>query len=439
MSSDPGAVRRRPSLSLPAWAGRDFRLLAAAALITGLGTSGTVVAAAFAVLRAGGTGTDVGLVAAARTAPLVLFLLVGGAVADRLPRHRVMVAANLLNACSQAVLAALVLTGQARIWQMAVLSALAGTAQAFFSPASEGMVLSSVQRAHASQAFAVYRLGVNGATIMGAALAGALIAAFGPGVVLAVDAGSFAVAALLRAFLRVGGAPRPQRTGGLWGDLHEGWREFRTRRWLWGVVVQFSVVNAVVAAAESVYGPQVAAARLGGAGPWGVALAAGGVGSVVGGLLMLRWRPRRILLAGTLCVFPYALPAVALAVPVPVPLLVVAMFVSGCSIEVFGVAWMTALHQEIPQEMLSRIAAYDWFGSVAVIPLGTAAAGPAAGALGMSGALWGCAGLTLLLTGAVLLAPEVRRLERASGGAAQAASGAPVPAAAPSDCASPSG
>jgi MFS family permease len=436
VSSNLAAVRRRPSL--PAWAGRDFRLLAASALITGLGTSGTVVAAAFAVLGAGGTGTDVGLVAAARTAPLVVFLLIGGAVADRLPRHRVMVAANLLNASSQAVFAALVLTGQARIWQMAVLSALAGTAQAFFSPASEGMVLSSVQGAHASQAFAVYRVGVNGATIAGAAVGGALIAAFGPGVVLAVDAGSFAVAALLRAFLRVGTAER-QRTGGLWADLREGWREFAARRWLWGVVVQFSVVNAVIAAAESVYGPQVADARLGGAGPWGLALAAGGVGNVLGGLLMLRWRPRRILLAGTLCVFPYALPAVALAVPVPVPLLVVTMFVSGCSIEVFGVTWMMALHQEIPHEMLSRISAYDWFGSVAMVPLGTAAAGPVAAAVGMPGALWGCAGLTLLLTGAVLLAPEVRRLERAPGAVAKAAPSGPVPAAAaPSDGAAPS-
>lgn len=410
----PIAARLRP----PSWAGRNLRLLTASAVVSGLGSSGAVIAAAFAVLRSGGSGTDVGLVAAARTAPLVVFLLVGGAMADRLPRHRIMVAANLLNASSQAVFAALVLTGRASIWQMAVLSAIGGTGQAFFSPASEGMILGSVGPSHASQAFAAYRLGVNAAGIGGAALGGALIAAFGPGTVLAADAGSFALAALLRAFLRVTPPPRPERSGGLFRDLRDGWQAFAARRWLWGIVLQFSVINAVVTAAEAVYGPEVSQARLGGAAPWGAAMAAMGIGSVVGGLLTLRWRPRRMLLAGTLCVFPYALPEAALAVPVPTPVLAAAMFAAGCSIAVFGVAWMTALRQEIPEEMLSRVSSYDWLGSVAAMPLGTAVAGPAAEAFGMSGALWGSAGLTVLLTAAVLLAPEVRRMERAGGSAA---------------------
>jgi predicted MFS family arabinose efflux permease len=293
------------------------------------------------------------------------------------------------------------------------------------------MILSSVERTWASQAFAVYRLGVNAAGIGGAALGGALIAAFGPGVVLAVDAASFAFAALLRAFLRVTPPPRPEHSG-LWRDLREGWKVFVTHRWLWGIVLQFSVVNAVNTAAEAVYGPQVAQARLGGAGPWGVALAVMGVGNVLGGLLMLRWRPRRILLAGTLCVFPYALPAVALALAAPAPVLVAVMLVAGCSIQVFGVAWMMALHQEIREDMLSRVSAYDWLGSVAIVPLGTAAAGPAADAFGMTGALWGCAGLTVVLTAAVLLAPEVRRLERNPGTTAMAAAH-PVPQPGPGD------
>ena len=137
----PAAVRRRP-----AWAGRNYTLLTAAAVVTNLGSHGALIAAAFAVLEAGGDGGDVGLVAAARTLPLVLFLLIGGAVADRLPRHRVMVAANALNCLSQAAFAVLVLTGEPQLWQMMLLSALGGTGQAFFSPAAEGMLLSSVDR-----------------------------------------------------------------------------------------------------------------------------------------------------------------------------------------------------------------------------------------------------------------------------------------------------
>lgn len=396
----------------PAWAGRNYTLLTAAAVVTGLGNAGALIAAAFAVLEAGGDGGDVGLVAAARTLPLVVFLLIGGALADRLPRHRVMVAANSLNCVSQAAFAVLVLSGEARLWQMAVLSALGGTGQAFFSPAAEGMLLSSVTRQQAARAFALFRMGMNGAQIGGAALGGALIAVIGPGWVLAVDAAAFAVAGALRSLLDVSAVPRREPGGGMVRDLREGWREVVGRPWLWSIIVQFAVVNAVVGAAESVFGPLVAEDHLGGARPWGFALAAFGAGTVLGGLLMVRWRPRRLLLAGSLSVLPLSLPSAALAVPVPVPALVTVMFLVGVSVEVFGVSWMTALHQEIPEDKLSRVSAYDWFGSVAMVPLATALTGPAEEAFGRTASLWGCSALILALTLAVLTVPDVRRLRR---------------------------
>jgi MFS family permease len=396
----------------PAWAGRNYSLLTAAAVVTNLGSHGALIAAAFAVLDAGGDSGDVGLVAAARTLPLVVFLLIGGAVADRLPRHRVMVAANALNCLSQAAFAVLVLTGEARLWQMMLLTALGGTGQAFFSPAAEGMLLSSVEGEQAARAFAMFRMAMQGAALGGAALGGAMVAALGPGWVLAADAAAFAVAASLRAFLDVGHIPPRAPGGGLLADLRDGWREFAGRPWLWGIVVQFSLANAVVAAADAVYGPLVARDHLGGAGPWGLALGFFAAGTVAGALLMTRWKPRRLLLAGTLCVFPLALPSAALAVPVPAGALCAVMFVAGATVEVFGVSWMTALHQEIPEEKLSRVSAYDWFGSVALVPLATALAGPAETAFGRSQALWGCAALVVVVTAAVLCVPDVRDLRR---------------------------
>lgn len=407
----PAASRRRP-IRRPQWAGRNYSLLTAAAFVTNLGAQGALIAAAFAVLESGGDAGDVGLVAAARTLPLVLFLLIGGAVADRLPRHHVMVAANVLNCVSQAVFAWLVLSGNAQLWQMMLLTALCGTGQAFFSPASEGMLLSSVSGEHAGRAFALYRMAMHGAGIGGAALGGALIAAIGPGWVLAVDAAAFAVAGALRAFLDVGHIAPRAPSGGMLADLREGWQEVVGRPWLWSIVLQFAVVNAVVGAAEAVYGPLVARDELGGPGPWGLALGAFGVGTVCGAVVMMRWRPRRMLLAGTLCVLPLALPSAALAVPVPVAVLVAVMFVTGVSVEVFGVSWMTALHQEIPEEKFSRVSAYDWLGSVAMLPLATALAGPTENAFGRDTALWGCAALVLLLTIAVLFVPDVRNLTR---------------------------
>ncbi|MFI8106340.1 MFS transporter [Streptomyces sp. NPDC086023] len=405
---------RRPAR--PSWAGRNYTLLTAAAVVTNLGSHGALIAAAFAVLQSGGSGGDVGLVAAARTLPLVLFLLVGGALADRIPRHRVMVGANALNCLSQAVFAVLVLTGEAQLWQMMLLSALGGTGQAFFNPAAEGMLLSTVSGEQANRAFALFRMSMNGAGIGGAALGGAMIAALGPGWVLAVDAAAFAVAGAMRAFLDVSHVPEREPGGGLLSDLREGWQEFVTRPWLWSIVLQFSVVVAVVGAAESVYGPLVARDELGGAGPWGLALGAFGVGTIAGAVLMMRWKPRRLLLVGTLCVFPLAMPSAALAVPVPTWALCAVMFVSGTAIEVFGVSWMATMHQEIPEEKFSRVSAYDWFGSVSMLPLATALAGPVESLVGRTAALWGCAALVVAVTAAVLLVPDVRRMTRRPAG-----------------------
>jgi predicted MFS family arabinose efflux permease len=323
-----------------------------------------------------------------------------------------MVAANALNCLSQGAFGLLVLTGEPKLWQMMALTALGGTGQAFFGPASEGMLLSSVQGEQAGRAFAVYRMAMHGAGLGGAALGGAMVAALGPGWVLVADAAAFAVAGALRAFLDVGHIPAREPGGGLVSDLREGWREFSGRPWLWSIVVQFSIANAVVGAAEAVYGPLVARDELGGAGPWGLALAAFGAGTVAGALLMTRWKPRRLLLAGTLCVFPLALPSAALAVPVPAGVLCAVMFVTGVTVEVFGVSWMTALHQEVPEEKLSRVSAYDWFGSVALVPLATALAGPSEAAFGRTASLWGCAVLVVAVTAAVLCVPAVRDLRR---------------------------
>ncbi|MCK7621547.1 MFS transporter [Streptomyces sp. RS10V-4] len=394
----------------PAWASRNFLLLSAATVIAGLGNSGALIATSFAVLDAGGSATDVGLVSAARTVPLVLFLLIGGAVADRLPRHRVMVAANTLNCLSQGLFALLVLSGAARLWQMALLAAIGGTGQAFFAPASEGMILASVSGEGSGRAFAVFRIGVNGAAIGGAALGGALVSAAGPGWVLAVDATAFAAAAALRGLLDVRGLPDRAPSGGIVNDLRDGWREVTPRPWLWAIVAQFSGVNAVAVTVQSVYGPLVAKDHLGGAGPWGLALAAFAVGTATGALVMTRRTPRRLLLTGTLCIFPLALPAAALAVPVPAGWLTALMLGTGISVEVFAVTWMMALHQEIPEEKFSRVSSYDWLGSLAGAPVATALAGPAQNLIGRPAALWSCAALITLLTAAVLCVPDVRHL-----------------------------
>jgi hypothetical protein len=195
-------------------------------------------------------------------------------------------------------------------------------------------------------------------------------------------------------------------------QLREGWHEFISRRWLWGIVLEFSFIVAISTAAISVLGPLVAHAHLGGARGWGVILAAQSAGAVLGGVAMIRFRPRRMLLAASLSVPAMAVFLFALAVPLAVPLVAAAAFLSGGCLEVFGVNWAVTMQQEIPPAMLSRVSAYDALGSFALAPLGAVAAGPLAATFGAEAVLAVGGVLVVLLTAAVLGIPEVRDLRR---------------------------
>jgi hypothetical protein len=195
-------------------------------------------------------------------------------------------------------------------------------------------------------------------------------------------------------------------------ELREGWQDFWSRTWLWVIVLQFGVVNATESGAVMVLGPDVAKRHLGGAAAWGGVLTATSVGLVLCGLLMLRWRPRRILFVATLAVFPLALPLVALALPAPLAVVIACGFVAGFFVEIFGVLWDTAMQQEIPPEKLSRLYSYDALGSWVLMPIGLGVLGPIAAAVGTRATLLGCAALTLAATAPVLLSRDVRTLER---------------------------
>jgi MFS family permease len=375
------------------------------------GNAFTNVALAFAVLDLTDSKADLGYVLAAQMVPLVVFMLVGGIWADRLPRHQVMVASNVVNGLVQLTTAALLLTGEARIWQLIVLSALGGTSFAFFFPASTGIVPQTVPPESLQSANALLRLGVNATRIGAAALAGLVVGLTSPGTGIAVDGVSFFLAASLVGAMRIPANLKLEARNFL-GELKEGWREFTSRTWLWAIVLQFGFVNAVVSGTENVLGPAVAKAHLGGATAWGLLLTAMSVGLIVGGLVVLRFRPRRILLAATLgYLLSIAFP-LGLADPVPLIALMALALIAGIGNEVFGVLWDTAMQQEISQEKLSRVSSYDALGSFALIPLGLAAAGPIADAVGTRETFLGAAAISLVATLAVLLSRSVRTLER---------------------------
>jgi MFS family permease len=390
---------------------RNFLLLAACTLISVAGSQVAAVAIPFAVLRSGGSASDVGYVATAELIAMIGCLLLGGVIADRLPRHHVIMAAEALQALGQGVAAALVLTGHARVWQLAVLAAIGGAGFGLYYPAAQGLLPQTVPASQRSQANALYRTGRNAAAIGGAALGGLITGLAGPGWALAADAASFAVAAAFRSAMRFRRLP-PADAPGLLCDLRAGWREFASHRWLWIIVAQFALVTGVYAAVMSVLGPLVAHSSLGGARSWGFIIAAYAAGAVAGGLVMTRFRPGRLLVAAMLSVPAYSLLPFALAVPLPVPLDLAAALVAGGSLEVFTVCWATTMQQEVPPEMLSRVASYDALGGIALTPAATAIAGPIATAIGTAGVLSAGGALVAVLPVLTLLVPEVRHMRR---------------------------
>ncbi|MGY4858804.1 MFS transporter [Cryobacterium sp. AP23] len=392
-----------------------FRWLLTARTIATLGNAAAPIALAFAVLDLTGSAVDLGIVVASRSIANVTVLLFGGVIADRLPKHILLVGTSLAAAATQAVVATVVLSGSATIPLLVILSVLNGAVAAVSFPASAAIVPQTVPVAQLRPANALLRLSLNGGAILGASLGAILIAAVGPGWGLALNAASFALAGLFFAFVRTLPAGRAVPAAGaappanMLRELREGWREFASRTWVWVVVAQFALVNAAFVGAIAVLGPLVADATFGRA-SWGLIIAAETVGLALGGLLALRWRPRHALGIGVGLVIVTALPIVGLAVLPLVPLLVAFFLLGGLAIEQFGVAWDQSLQQNVPQEKLARVYSYDAVGSFIAIPVGEILVGPLAHTYGTTPVLLGCAAVIVVASLAALSVRSVRRL-----------------------------
>jgi MFS family permease len=393
---------------------REFRLLFLGRTTSLFGSAFAPIALAFAVLELTGSASDLGLVIAAGFVPQIFFILIGGIWADRLPRHHVMVVSDLVAGGAQAAIAVLVLTGAAEIWHLVALQVIRGIATSFFFPAAAGIVPQTVSARLLQEANALLRLSRNGTQIGGAAAGGILVAAIGPGWALAFDAATyFAGAAFLIALRLPRDLTMPERH--FVRELREGWDGFRSRTWLWAIVVQFAFVNAAGVGAWAVLGPLVAENELGGAAAWGLILSAQAAGFILGGVFTLRFRPDRLLLVATLAIFPMALPILLLAVPAQTAVIALAAFAAGFGIEIFGVFWDVTMQQQISPDQLSRLYSYDALGSFVFIPLGAAVAGPLADTIGVSETLVGAAAVIVAATALVLLIDEVRSLRRTDG------------------------
>lgn len=404
MSSTPRGARAL--LQVP-----PFRRYLFGQTLSAFGDSLMPIALVFAVLAERGGAAAVGGVLLASRLPAILLALFGGAVGDRADRRSVLLLTDAGRCLLQATTAILLLTGDAPLWALAGLQALAGTTSALFTPAAAGLVRTLTPPALLPQANALLGLGRNTVGLAGLALAGALVATVGPGWAFALDAATFAASAAFLA--RLPRLPAPAATGEpLWRSALYGLTETVRRRWLWVSIMYVAMLNLVAVCPFLVLGPVIAQQQLGGAAAWSLIALAYAAGSICGHALVLRWSPQyplRTAFLGALGLLPFLY---LLAGAAPVPVLAASAAVAGLQAAVFNVLHQSTLQSCVPQRLVSRVVSVNQLGSLAAVPLGFALVGPLAQATSARLVLTVAAALTGAITLAVLCVRSIRNLTR---------------------------
>lgn len=389
-----------------------FAWYAASRTVNLTGSMMSGVALAFAVLEVSDSPSALGAVLAAHSIPMVVFLLAGGVVADRLGRTLVIQVSNVVAGLTQLAVAALVLGGHAELWQLVTLSAVNGVAASVSFPALVSVLPDLVPQHMLQQANVLMSMVRSTLTIVGPTLAAGLVVTVGPGWAVALDGATYLVAAALLAPIRL---PRPRRSAGTGAiaDLREGWTYFRSTTWLWVVVAAFSLICAVEQGGFTTLGPVLATRSDLGEQGWGLVLSAEAVGLLACSLVMLRRRLERPLFWGMLGTIAYGLPLVTLGLTDHLAAALLAAFVAGFGIEVFSLGWQLAMQEHVPSEMLSRAVSYDALGSFIAIPVGQLVAGPLGAAFGIRPVMLGAGIVVAAVAALTLLSPSVRDLQRA--------------------------
>lgn len=388
---------------------RNFLVFFIGYLASVIGYGMSPVAFTFAVLEKGYGIAGVSGVLAAETVALVALLLVAGVLADRIPRKVSMFISDAARFCSQGALAILLLTGRPPIAIIAGAAAVVGAGEAFLNPALTGLIPQMVSDQRLQQANGLRALALAAGSVLGPAVAGVIVAADGPGWAIAVTSATFLASALCFLSLRIRRSTREAHASAF-RELLDGWREFRSRSWMWLVVAHAATFYALSFAPFMVVGAVVTEDHLGGAASWGLFNAMIGVGSILGGLLAIHVRTTRPLVVSNLCMVAYAIPLALIAVPTYAWLVAVGAGIAGVGFAISTTLWETTVQREVPRDVLSRVSAYDWFGSLLFMPIGYAIAGPVAEAIGDHLTLALAAAWAAVSSVAIAAVPSVRNL-----------------------------
>ena len=388
-----------------------YRKLFAARTASVFGSQFTSLALAFGVLGLPGhnNAATLGLVFAAASTGTVLFLLIGGVLADRIRRDRLIMGSDFLSGLSVAATATLFASHTANGLNLASLAFLSGGAFAVRSPALTGLLPSILEDVQIQAGNALLRLSNNMASLIGPAIAAIVIATTGVATALFLDAASFIVSIAFVSGIRL---TTPISSGfSMMTDLRLGWKAFVANQWVWVVVAGFMIFNAASAGVFAVLGPIVMKSHFDGARGWAVVTTTLAVGSIIGAGVSIRLRPQRPMVVGIAAVSPLVVFILALAAPLPLVVISMCGFAYAIGSDIFGVQWESALQRHIESHLISRVSSYDWMGSLLATPIGLSVTGLLASHLGAKTTIIGAAGLCGISLVAMLATPSVRTMK----------------------------
>jgi len=393
---------------------RDFRLLLTGQTVSSFGNSISNVAVPFQLLALGASPLQLGITIAIQTASNVAFLLLGGAVADRIQRRTLILASDALAGCVLATVAALSLSGALRVEHLYVAAAGLGAAEAFLFPAFTGIIAELVPADILRAGNAARLLSRSGARILGPTIGGLVVAFVSPAAAFGIDALTF-----LFSFGTLLLAHPDKRTvaasTSIVADIREGFGYVFRYRWLWTTTIYFMLVNIAYAGQSGVMTPLLVRDTLAGdARIFGFVNSAYGVGTIVAGIgvaqLTMR-RPGRVMFAFELLA---ALAVVAVGLAPTLPVLLLAMVVMGVALASSTVIWQSLLQRLVPAHVLGRVTSIDLLGNSVINPLAPLIAAGLIGRVGPPGTFLIAGFYALVLVTIAVIASPLRTMEDAA-------------------------
>jgi MFS family permease len=391
---------------------RDFRLLWTGQTLTLLGSFVSNVAYPFQILQLGGSAIELGALASIYTGSTLVFLLLGGAIADRVPRRMLIVITELASGLISGAIALLGYAGALQIWHLYVAVALFGAATSFSVPAIGALIPELVPEEILVPGNAIRGLSRQASRTGGPVIGGLLVALSGPAAAFAFDALTFFASALAVMFIRARPILPSKPATSVFADIREGFAFVFATQWLWVTIFGWSLINAGFISAFVVGLPLLVTKTLGlGAVAFGFITAAMGVGEAVGAALIGQVRVRRTGLAIYLFGVMSGVGLLVYGLVPTLPGALIAGWMLGFSFVCFGVLWESALQRHVPRQMLGRVTSVDWFGGSLLGPIAPIAGALISQAYGPP-ALFILAGtVATVLTLLGLALPSIRRLE----------------------------